>query len=795
VKLPPLSFVVLDTETTGMFPRINHVIEFASMRVEKGELVDTWEQLIAVDEEVPAIVQVLTRIKPDALKGKPRMEEIQDTLMKKLEGVDLLVGQNLAFDIGMLKGQGIDLSERPWVDTSLLASVVFPEFRSYSLQYMSDNLKLNHEPVHRALGDVRATMELFAKIWERLLQLPPDELAVTKEIMSRTSEGYRIFFDTLPKSVSTSAPWTKPVKRTQKAATTGGITLEKPPIGTVELHEEGLHPGCLQDIVNAAAKDDATMHWIAVKNLEQSLRRLNLPDNVAVIYPPQLLLNPEAAKALAKQKELAPEEGTLLLKMRWFSPKTRADVPVHGNEKDVWNGKLVCAATSPVYTAQFEEKATVFLLDHRQLLGFLSDPAHAAHSSTTLGAGSALTTDAHIIIDDASMLEDTATKAYGHYCSVDDLRAAAKGDKDLTRFTDLLALWAEKTRNTEDLHFFTKGELEHEETKGLQEQLATLLTRTNLPAKTAEQLGEVQSMLDARLLNEHILWVERRNDGTVTLHSAPQQVDELLAKHLYNQYSTTLLVPKDATARLPEIVPAKASVRGVGTEGFTPCIVKISFPVDQTLVAMFENPPSGKSIALVGSKRMIEQLFINHTEKLEEQNVTLICQGMSGGQNRMESEFLAADSPAILLVTPFMYEGMELQEGAADRLFIDTVAFDHPNHAVIGKRKDHYRNGFMEYLLPRATYRLFRLVRTFCRHRAQGAEVTIFDKRLHEKEYGRNLQHYLAKFAENADIIEPPAPIRKSTPKKKSSSAKATEGGPAKNPAVKKEGPQQQLPL
>lgn len=99
----------------------------------------------------------------------------------------------------------------------------------------------------------------------------------------------------------------------------------------------------------------------------------------------------------------------------------------------------------------------------------------------------------------------------------------------------------------------------------------------------------------------------------------------------------------------------------------------------------------------------------------------------------MESEFIAAESPAILMVTPFMYEGLDFPEGTADRLILDQVPFDHPNNPVMSKRKERYRSSFTEYAMPRVEFRLFRLLRSFCRHRKDGAEVMCFDKRLLKK--------------------------------------------------------------
>src|SRR6185503_6497166 len=96
------------------------------------------------------------------------------------------------------KGEGIDLTERPWIDTSLLAALAFPELKSYSLQYLSAALKLQHEPQHRALGDVYATAALLGAVWERLCELPTEKLAELKNVFGRSTDGYRRFAAALP---------------------------------------------------------------------------------------------------------------------------------------------------------------------------------------------------------------------------------------------------------------------------------------------------------------------------------------------------------------------------------------------------------------------------------------------------------------------------------------------------------------------------------------------------------------------------------------------------------------------
>lgn len=731
MKLPPFSFAVLDTETTGFVPKVHRVIEYAAVRVEGGEVVDTAEYLLGIDSEIPPLIQTLTHIKPEMLAGQPNFAARHAEIAKQLDGVDLLVGQNLGFDIGMLRGEGLDVSERPWVDTSMLASLVMPELPSFSLPFISKTLGLTHTPAHRALGDVRATLELFARVWERLCEMDAEQTAFAKSVMGQSSAGYKILFEAL-EGKGKGASWMNQRKRKTEDRDVGEISIDPPAVGTVMLQEETLSPGCLQTVIAAAAKDEKIVRWIAVKNLETALRRLTIPKNVTVLHPPQLLLNPEAASVLATQKTFTSDEAFLQLKLAWFKPRTRNDVALHGGEKDLWNGRLACTDATPTYTDQFTEKSSAFLLDHRQLLQLVSDPTTAKYVD-----------GAHVIIDDASMLEDTATKAFGDFLGLDYLRAAAADDPQLLRITDLLALFCEKIRGGEDQYMLTPADLRKPEAQALRSDMDTLMALPALPPKTEELLKAARALLEENLPETHLLWIERRMDGALMLQSAPKRVDTLLKDVLYDRFPTTLLVPCGVQDRLPEIVSPENEIQMRSSTGFPPCALPVLFSSDAGLLSILQNPPPGKTIILAGSKRTVEQSYTVHAERLEAAGITMICQGMNGGQGRMEAEFAAAESPAMLMVTPFMYEGLDFPEGMADRLIIETVPFDHPNHPVLALRRNHYKNAFSEYNIPRLEFRLFRLLRSFCRHKKADAEVIVLDKRLQEKDYGKGIKAYM----------------------------------------------------
>ncbi|TSC59091.1 MAG: ATP-dependent DNA helicase DinG [Candidatus Peregrinibacteria bacterium Greene0416_19] len=772
MKLPPLPLVILDTETTGLVPRVHKVIEYAAVRVDGGKITDEYEQLFA-HEEVPPVVEVLTRIRTADLAGKPSFADKKEDILSRIPADAVIVGQNIGFDFGMLKGEGLDLTDHPWIDTSMLASLVFPELESYSLGYLSTVLQLDHEPKHRAMGDVRATLSLLGKCWERLCALPQKRIDAAKEIAGRGPAGYKMLFDALTATTAKQDPsWLKRQKESGNESIVKPFALPPSQAGSVVLMEEPLDPLHMNKVIAAAIKDTKMTHWVTVKNLDATLRRLpsSLKENkeLRILYPPMQLLDEESAKSFGQSASFAtPDEVTLAIKLAWYAPRTRGDFPLHGGEEAVWNGKIACTAESATYANQFNTIPSVLLLDHRQLLNFLIDPDHAAHGATSgaTDGGGALIGQTSVIIDDASMLEDTATKAYGWYCDVEALRAGAQGNDLLTRLIDVLQLLIEKIRQFQDIRYLTPSDLKTPEARGLREQIDTVL-QTELTPQVKWHLECARKIFDPENLSNRIAYIEQRPNGNQSLHSVPERIGNLLSQTLYHKHPTTLLVPAGSSDFIPEVIPPAAGAQSKYDRGPEAFRIPITFHENgMPLEDLFTNPPSGKTILLLPGKSSIEDLYVKEAVPLEEAGITLICQGMSGGQGRMQAEFVAAPTPALWLMTPWTFEGIDLPPETVHHLYIKALPFDHPHHPVVSRRSALYRDAFGGYCVPRVMLRLFRLLRTFCRFKTDGGDVHILDERLFSKAYGKRIRQYLGQFASGVEDRKNEVSAVKATPK------------------------------
>ena len=121
----------------------------------------------------------------------------------------------------------------------------------------------------------------------------------------------------------------------------------------------------------------------------------------------------------------------------------------------------------------------------------------------------------------------------------------------------------------------------------------------------------------------------------------------------------------------------------------------------------------------------------------------------------MQAEFTVAKTPCIWLLTPWTYEGVTLPPEMVDQLIIQRLPFDYPSHPTFAKRSEHYKNSFEEYSIPRLEHRIFRLLRTFCRHRTLDGSVIVLDDRLDKKAYGKRIKSYIEDLARSEKVVKP----------------------------------------
>ncbi len=164
--LDEVDFIVLDTETTGLRPGPDRVIEVAGIRLRGGEVVDSFQSLLNPGRRLPPFIVQFTGITQEMVAKAPSASEIFPDFLRFIDGA-ILVGHNLGFDIGFLSHEARLLDAAfplDGLDTIPLARRFLPGLRRFKLDMVAEHLKIPAANRHRALGDAKVTAAIFLRL-------------------------------------------------------------------------------------------------------------------------------------------------------------------------------------------------------------------------------------------------------------------------------------------------------------------------------------------------------------------------------------------------------------------------------------------------------------------------------------------------------------------------------------------------------------------------------------------------------------------------------------------------------
>jgi DNA polymerase-3 subunit epsilon len=157
-----LIFAFVDIETTGSNPDRDRITEIGIKTLANGEESE-WECLLDPQTFIPHNIQRLTGITPNMVEGKPRFDEIAESIKRELEG-KLFVAHNARFDYGFIKAsfKRLGMDFRPKVlCTVKLSRLLFPQQARHNLDTIIAAHGLKISARHRALGDA----DLLLQFW------------------------------------------------------------------------------------------------------------------------------------------------------------------------------------------------------------------------------------------------------------------------------------------------------------------------------------------------------------------------------------------------------------------------------------------------------------------------------------------------------------------------------------------------------------------------------------------------------------------------------------------------------
>lgn len=159
----PEPLAIIDTETTGLSPGEDRVVEVGVLRVERGAVVRRFTSLIRQERPLPAVITNITGITDAMLDGAPAFADIAPELAQMLDGA-LFVAHNAPFDYGFIREEFARLGT-PFAAQCLcsvrLSRELFPEYRRHDLSSIVQRHGLASDERHRAADDANAVWEFL----------------------------------------------------------------------------------------------------------------------------------------------------------------------------------------------------------------------------------------------------------------------------------------------------------------------------------------------------------------------------------------------------------------------------------------------------------------------------------------------------------------------------------------------------------------------------------------------------------------------------------------------------------
>ncbi|MCR5079349.1 MAG: PolC-type DNA polymerase III [Bacilli bacterium] len=152
-------YCVFDTETTGLVPRFDRLVEFGGLVVQNGIVLKQWQTYIDPKMKMSEGSSLVNHITDDMLVGKPLEAEVLPKILELFEGC-ILVAHNATFDMGFinaaLERNGYPPLTNPVIDTLAISHYLFPEKAIHREEAMLKNLGVytySKEDAHEAIYD------------------------------------------------------------------------------------------------------------------------------------------------------------------------------------------------------------------------------------------------------------------------------------------------------------------------------------------------------------------------------------------------------------------------------------------------------------------------------------------------------------------------------------------------------------------------------------------------------------------------------------------------------------------
>jgi DNA polymerase-3 subunit epsilon len=183
--------VAIDTETTGLSPKIDRIIQVAIIKIYPDGKTTEWETLINPGEPIPPESTKTHGITDEMVKDSPAFRNVAPLISLGMKDCDV-IGYSGTFDLQMLKSEYQRLGQLTpeWGEFLLDPSKIFMKMEKRDLTaavqfYCGETL----EGAHNALVDIRATVKVLAAQLQRYPDLPRSVKGLHDWLFNEVAEG------------------------------------------------------------------------------------------------------------------------------------------------------------------------------------------------------------------------------------------------------------------------------------------------------------------------------------------------------------------------------------------------------------------------------------------------------------------------------------------------------------------------------------------------------------------------------------------------------------------------------
>ena len=193
------TYVVFDLETTGFNAAgVDSIIEIGAVKLQNGEIIDRFDELIDPGKEIPERITKFTGITTEMVKGKDNEETVVKRFVEWYQDLPL-VAHNANFDMSFMKmaydKYGLGKVTNTVIDTLELSRALDAGESKHGLTDIAKRYKVewDEDKHHRADYDAEATAKVFAKMINKLINQNKTKLTDINQMLNLDLDrGYHV---------------------------------------------------------------------------------------------------------------------------------------------------------------------------------------------------------------------------------------------------------------------------------------------------------------------------------------------------------------------------------------------------------------------------------------------------------------------------------------------------------------------------------------------------------------------------------------------------------------------------